>query len=159
LNFFLTAKPGVATVWPLVYSMSWENEPRTIPARLDDFPIDACTQARFTAVSVMRTMIGMQAFTISKYYFARLERQDIGLGTALYDMEWVTMQMEESDHWMDLQQTESGWVTLSASPNTWANVYSGDGYVRVEGVGLLAPEETINVGVESRALPPEECHA
>jgi hypothetical protein len=154
-NFFLSAKPQAAAI-VFVHSINWNHLPQRIPA-IDDILIDACTQARFTAVSVTRTVVGMQAFEIKEYYFARREKQDIGIGTAPGDLRWQTVQMEKWDHWVDLRQEESGWVSWTPSPDSWSNVYSGDGYVRADGAGRLTPQGTMNVQVESRALPPEQC--
>lgn len=65
-----------------------------------------------------------------------------------------------SGTWMDVSLSADN-EEINAVPrhgNQWKGVYSSAGYIRVDGLGLLMPGQTMNVEQQMRALPPHECH-
>jgi hypothetical protein len=134
-------------------SMVWNRYDRIINTRrfLD---IPGCTQARLTAASVMRTMIGVHAFQLEEYNLCiRSRKRKWGFGT----VQWETVQSAKFDVWMDVRKDQGGNVVLDYLGDEWKTVYSSEGYVKVEGLSLLMPGETMIVQVEFRGLPPQDC--
>jgi hypothetical protein len=148
-TLFEIARPDDAK--SLVNSMVWDpaDQFRHHTRRI---PVDKCTQTRFTAVSATRTIIAVQSFVLSRYYFA-VRRISNGV--------WVSSQARELDKWVELRKDSPGprgIVVGKLRPTQWSTVYSSGGNVSVDGLALLIPGGTMNMQVQSRPLPPEECN-
>jgi hypothetical protein len=162
--FFDKAEPTGA-VDPLFRTMEWRDDDVTYPISKET-TIDACTQARLTAVSVIRTVIGIQTFEIVSYQWARREIREVqrfGSRTGEVEWEWYTVEGQSGMRlrWVDLRQDPgNGWVTWRDRPDhaKWKEVYSRDGYVRVDGLCRLLPDnQYMFVQVQTQPLPPERC--
>jgi hypothetical protein len=95
-------------------------------------------------------MIGMHVFEIDQYYFARRSKKRVG-----FRSRYQTTEGHIFSNWVDIPQPGS--VDWSPRSDKWKVVYSGGGWVRVDGLSLLTPEGTMNTQVQSRPLPREEC--
>jgi hypothetical protein len=127
-------------------SMLWNPEDQMVDTRRP-IAIDGCTQSRLTAVSVMRTMIAVNAFQLEKYYWCIRRRRKWVF------WRWETVQEGIFDVWMDVE----GIVVPSAMGDEWKTVYSSGGYMRVDGLSLMIPGRTMIGQIEDWALPPQEC--
>jgi hypothetical protein len=169
MHFFMNAEPWVIASG-LSLDMAWAADDHTLTIR-QEIPIAECTQARLTAVSVTRTLIGMQTFKIESYQWARREIREVqrsGSRTGEVEWEWYTVQGQSGMRlrWVDLRQDPgNGWVTWKDRPDhaEWKEVYSGDGYVRIDGLCMMLPnmlgpdEYKMVVNVQYQSLPPERC--
>jgi hypothetical protein len=153
-HVFGEARPKIA--WDIMRSMVWDQKDQTQPiTKRIHFP--ECTQARLTAVSVVRTMIVVPAFTIKIYnYSVRREVPNPYNGGLM----WETVEAQKLyNTWVDLRKDKEGkmlWVKRTA--RVWKTIYSSEGYVRVDGASLLLPGQNMIVQVEHQPLPPEECY-
>jgi hypothetical protein len=147
-DYLAQAKQGDSK--SLVNSMVW-NPAGHFRRHTSLIPVESCTQTRFTAVSAMRTIKAVQVFHISRYDFA---------WRIIEEGRWVTWDAGRFSRWVKIWKEGTGlqeWVNHSFRPLEWKTIYSSGGYVRADGPALLTPVGTMNVQVESRALPPEAC--
>jgi hypothetical protein len=137
----------------LANSMDWNPEDH-FRRHTRHIPVDKCTQTRFAAVSATRTIIGVASFELVRYYFALREYDED-------EEEWKTLNAGKSSKWVDIWKIRVGTLEFLGTRNRseeWKIVYSPEVYWRVEGPAMLTPGGTMNLQLQSRELPREECN-
>jgi hypothetical protein len=139
--FFNSALQDAAR--PLVDSMNWDADERNVQhGRRVEVP--ACTQTSLAAVTVERTITLFYSFRVTNYYWRVVPPEW-----------WKFSKGGDSPTWLNIVKSESG--DVMAQTTGFGAVYSSGGYVRVESVCQLLPNNFITAQVHHTPLPPEEC--